>query len=42
MDIEASIAGKALDIGVFGPSNLLDDDGAAGIIADIVIILEGI
>lgn len=42
MDIEVSIDGKALDIGVFAPSKLLDNDDAAGIVADIVAVLEGI
>ncbi|KFH43976.1 Hydroxamate-type ferrichrome siderophore peptide synthetase-like protein [Hapsidospora chrysogenum ATCC 11550] len=43
IDIEASLQGSnaGLDIGVFGPSNLLgDEDAAAGLIAQIVSVLQ--
>lgn len=40
IDVEASLHGDGLDIGVFGPSNLLaGDDAASGLVAEIVTAL---
>ncbi|KAF4595712.1 non-ribosomal peptide synthetase, siderophore synthesis [Ophiocordyceps camponoti-floridani] len=42
VDLEASVKGKALAVGVFGPSGRVSTSWAAGLVAETVGLLEGV
>lgn len=43
MDVEVSVTGEGMDIGVFGPGGMVDAAGAEDVVSAIVALLrEGI
>ncbi|OAA59688.1 non-ribosomal peptide synthetase [Niveomyces insectorum RCEF 264] len=40
VDVELAVRGTRLDVGVFGPTNILGEDGAAQLVAELTAILR--